>query len=88
MPRAQGGECTLQDFSYNLFPSSLLPYFPLACSTANASKADVDCGPTLMLTQRGIMCNALRAYSLLTSPPQINVTRQRDRGDRQRGSRP
>src|SRR5438477_9407411 len=53
----KGGECPLQDFSYQFGPDQSRMEFPRREFDGNGVKADVDFGPTLMLNRnRCILC--------------------------------
>jgi NADH-quinone oxidoreductase subunit G len=53
----KGGECPLQDFSYNYGPDESRMEFPRRVFDGEGVKGDVDFGPTLMLNrQRCILC--------------------------------
>ncbi|HVC21095.1 MAG TPA: 2Fe-2S iron-sulfur cluster-binding protein [Vicinamibacterales bacterium] len=54
----KGGECPLQDFSYNFGPGQSRMEFARRTFDGEGVKADVDFGPTLMLNRnRCIMCS-------------------------------
>src|SRR5665213_174327 len=75
----KGGECPLQDFSYNFGPAQSRTDFPRRVFDGEGVKGDVDFGPTLMLNrQRCIMCTrCVRFMRDVDSDAQINVI---DRG--------
>jgi NADH-quinone oxidoreductase subunit G len=53
----KGGECPLQDFSYNFGPRDSRMEFPRRTFDGEGVRADVDFGPTLMLNRnRCILC--------------------------------
>ena len=75
----KGGECPLQDFSYNFGPAQSRTDFPRRVFDGEGVKGDVDFGPTLMLNrQRCIMCTrCARFMREIDGDAQINVI---DRG--------
>jgi NADH-quinone oxidoreductase subunit G len=75
----KGGECPLQDFSYNFGPNESRMEFPRRVFDGEGVKADVDFGPTLMLNRnRCILCTrCVRFMREIDSDPQINIV---DRG--------
>ena len=75
----KGGECPLQDFSYNFGPAQSRADFPRRVFDGEGVKGDVDFGPTLMLNrQRCIMCTrCVRFMRDVDHDAQINVI---DRG--------
>jgi NADH-quinone oxidoreductase subunit G len=75
----KGGECPLQDFSYNFGPDASRMEFPRRVFDGEGVRGDVDFGPTLMLNrQRCIMCTRCKRFmSDVDGDAQINVI---DRG--------
>jgi NADH-quinone oxidoreductase subunit G len=75
----KGGECPLQDFSYNFGPSQSRTDFPRRVFDGEGVKGDVDFGPTLMLNrQRCILCTrCVRFMRDIDGDAQINII---DRG--------
>jgi len=75
----KGGECPLQDFSYQFGPDSSRMEFPRREFDGNGVKADVDFGPTLMLNRnRCILCTrCVRFMREVDGDAQINII---DRG--------
>src|SRR5882724_1337341 len=75
----KGGECPLQDFSYQFGPDLSRMEFPRREFDGNGVKADVDFGPTLMLNRnRCILCTrCVRFMRDIDSDAQINIV---DRG--------
>src|SRR5262245_16104800 len=75
----KGGECPLQDFSYNFGPAQSRTDFPRRVFDGEGVKGDVDFGPTLMLNrQRCILCTrCIRFMREVDGDAQINVI---DRG--------
>jgi NADH-quinone oxidoreductase subunit G len=75
----KGGECPLQDFSYQFGPDSSRMEFPRREFDGNGVKADVDFGPTLMLNRnRCILCTrCVRFMREVDGDAQINIV---DRG--------
>jgi NADH-quinone oxidoreductase subunit G len=75
----KGGECPLQDFSYNFGPAQSRTDFPRRVFDGEGVKGDVDFGPTLMLNrQRCILCTrCVRFMREVDGDAQINVI---DRG--------
>ena len=75
----KGGECPLQDFSYQFGPEQSRMEFPRREFDGNGVKADVDFGPTLMLNRnRCILCTrCVRFMRDIDSDAQINII---DRG--------
>ena len=76
----KGGECPLQDFSYQFGPDLSRMDFPRREFDGNGVKADVDFGPTLMLNRnRCILCTrCVRFMRDIDSDAQINII---DRGN-------
>ena len=76
----KGGECPLQDFSYQFGPDLSRMDFPRREFDGNGFKADVDFGPTLMLNRnRCILCTrCVRFMKDIDSDAQINII---DRGN-------
>jgi NADH-quinone oxidoreductase subunit G len=75
----KGGECPLQDFSYNFGPDASRMEFPRRVFDGEGVRGDVDFGPTLMLNrQRCIMCTRCKRFmSDVDGDAQINII---DRG--------
>jgi NADH-quinone oxidoreductase subunit G len=75
----KGGECPLQDFSYQFGPDSSRMEFPRREFDGDGVKADVDFGPTLMLNRnRCILCTrCVRFMRDVDGDAQINII---DRG--------
>ena len=75
----KGGECPLQDFSYQFGRDQSRMEFPRREFDGDGVKADVDFGPTLMLNRnRCILCTrCVRFMREVDSDPQINIV---DRG--------
>jgi NADH-quinone oxidoreductase subunit G len=75
----KGGECPLQDFSYNFGPNESRMGFARRVFDGEGVKADVDFGPTLMLNRnRCILCTrCVRFMREVDSDAQINIV---DRG--------
>ncbi len=75
----KGGECPLQDFSYEFGPDRSRMEFPRRTFDGEGVEADVDFGPTLMLNRnRCILCTrCIRFMRDVDSDAQIGVT---DRG--------
>jgi NADH-quinone oxidoreductase subunit G len=75
----KGGECPLQDFSYNFGPSGSRMEFARRTFDGDGVKADVDFGPTLMLNRnRCIMCTrCVRFMKDIDGDAQIGIV---DRG--------
>jgi len=75
----KGGECPLQDFSYNFGPAQSRTDFPRRVFDGEGVKGDVDFGPTLMLNrQRCILCTrCVRFMREIDGDAQINII---DRG--------
>jgi len=71
----KGGECPLQDFSYNFGPDASRMEFPRRVFDGEGVKGDVDFGPTLMLNrQRCIMCTrCVRFMETVEGDAQIGV---------------
>jgi NADH-quinone oxidoreductase subunit G len=71
----KGGECPLQDFSYNFGPDQSRMEFPRRTFDGEGVRADVDFGPTLMLNRnRCIMCTrCVRFMKEVEGDAQINV---------------
>src|SRR5262245_1892221 len=76
----KGGECPLQDFSYQFGPDASRMEFPRREFDGNGVKADVDFGPTLMLNRnRCILCTrCVRFMREIDGDAQINIV---DRGN-------
>ena len=75
----KGGECPLQDFSYNFGPNESRMEFPRRVFDGEGVRADVDFGPTLMLNRnRCILCTrCVRFMREVDTDAQINIV---DRG--------
>ena len=75
----KGGECPLQDFSYEFGPSRSRMEFPRRVFDGEGVRADVDFGPTLMLNRnRCILCTrCVRFMREIDGDAQINII---DRG--------
>jgi NADH-quinone oxidoreductase subunit G len=75
----KGGECPLQDFSYNFGPAESRTDFPRRVFDGEGVKGDIDFGPTLMLNrQRCILCTrCVRFMREVDGDAQINII---DRG--------
>ena len=75
----KGGECPLQDFSYEFGPSRSRMEFPRRVFDGEGVRADVDFGPTLMLNRnRCILCTrCVRFMRDIDGDAQIGIT---DRG--------
>ena len=75
----KGGECPLQDFSYEFGPDRSRMEFPRRTFDGEGVEADVDFGPTLMLNRnRCILCTrCIRFMRDVDGDAQIGVT---DRG--------
>jgi NADH-quinone oxidoreductase subunit G len=75
----KGGECPLQDFSYQFGPDTSRMEFPRREFDGDGVKADVDFGPTLMLNRnRCILCTrCVRFMREVDGDAQINII---DRG--------
>ena len=75
----KGGECPLQDFSYEFGPDRSRMEFPRRTFDGEGVEADVDFGPTLMLNRnRCILCTrCIRFMREVDGDAQIGVT---DRG--------
>ena len=75
----KGGECPLQDFSYQFGPANSRMDFPRRVFDGEGVKADVDFGPTLMLNRnRCILCTrCVRFMKEVDGDAQIGVI---DRG--------
>ena len=75
----KGGECPLQDFSYEFGPGRSRMEFPRRTFDGEGVEADVDFGPTLMLNRnRCILCTrCVRFLRDVDSDAQIGIT---DRG--------
>src|SRR5436190_3014727 len=75
----KGGDCPLQDFSYNFGPAQSRTDFPRRVFDGEGVKGDVDFGPTLMLNrQRCILCTrCVRFMRDIDGDAQINII---DRG--------
>src|SRR6187399_1298621 len=71
----KGGECPLQDFSYEFGPERSRMEFPRRVFDGDGVKADVDFGPTLMLNRnRCIMCTrCIRFMREIDGDAQIGV---------------
>jgi NADH-quinone oxidoreductase subunit G len=76
----KGGECPLQDFSYQFGRDGSRMEFPRREFDGNGVKADVDFGPTLMLNRnRCILCTrCVRFMREVDTDAQINII---DRGN-------
>ena len=76
----KGGECPLQDFSYQFGPDLSRMDFPRREFDGSGVKADVDFGPTLMLNRnRCILCTrCVRFMKDIDTDAQINII---DRGN-------
>jgi len=76
----KGGECPLQDFSYQFGPDASRMEFPRREFDGTGVKADVDFGPTLMLNRnRCILCTrCVRFMREVDGDAQINIV---DRGN-------
>jgi NADH-quinone oxidoreductase subunit G len=76
----KGGECPLQDFSYQFGPDQSRMDFPRREFDGSGVKADVDFGPTLMLNRnRCILCTrCVRFMRDIDNDAQINII---DRGN-------
>ncbi len=76
----KGGECPLQDFSYQFGPDASRMEFPRREFDGNGVRADVDFGPTLMLNRnRCILCTrCVRFMREIDGDAQINIV---DRGN-------
>ena len=76
----KGGECPLQDFSYQFGPDASRMEFPRRTFDGEGAKADVDFGPTLMLNRnRCILCTrCVRFMRDVEGDAQINII---DRGN-------
>jgi NADH-quinone oxidoreductase subunit G len=77
----KGGECPLQDYSYEFGPAASRMTFPRRTFDGDGVAADVDFGPTLLLNRnRCIMCTrCVRFMKVVDTDAQIGVV---DRGDR------
>src|SRR5204863_4628748 len=75
----KGGECPLQDFSYNYGPAESRTDFPRRVFDGDGVSGDVDFGPTLMLNrQRCILCTrCVPCMRDVDADAQINII---DRG--------
>src|SRR3954462_12601119 len=75
----KGGECPLQDFSYQFGPDQSRMEFPRRIFDGEGVRGDVDFGPTLMLNrQRCILCTrCVRFMRDIDADAQINII---DRG--------
>ena len=75
----KGGECPLQDFSYEFGPGRSRMEFPRRIFDGEGVEADVDFGPTLMLNRnRCILCTrCIRFMRDIDGDAQIGIT---DRG--------
>ena len=75
----KGGECPLQDFSYEFGPDRSRMEFPRRVFDGEGVEADVDFGPTLMLNRnRCILCTrCIRFMRDIDGDAQIGIT---DRG--------
>ena len=71
----KGGECPLQDFSYEFGPDRSRMEFPRRVFDGDGVKADVDFGPTLMLNRnRCILCTrCIRFMQEVDGDAQIGV---------------
>jgi NADH-quinone oxidoreductase subunit G len=76
----KGGECPLQDFSYEFGPAASRMDFPRRVFDGEGVKADVDFGPTLMLNRnRCILCTrCVRFMREVGGDAQIGIV---DRGN-------
>jgi NADH-quinone oxidoreductase subunit G len=76
----KGGECPLQDFSYEFGPARSRMDFPRRTFDGEGVKADVDFGPTLMLNRnRCILCTrCVRFMREIEGDAQISIC---DRGN-------
>jgi len=76
----KGGECPLQDFSYNFGPAASRTDFPRRVFDGEGVRGDVDFGPTLMLNRnRCILCTRCSRFMReIDGDAQINVI---DRGN-------
>jgi len=76
----KGGECPLQDFSYNFGPAESRTDFPRRVFDGEGVRGDVDFGPTLMLNRnRCILCTRCSRFMReVDGDAQINVI---DRGN-------
>src|SRR5882757_4791263 len=76
----KGGECPLQDFSYQFGPDQSRMEFPRREFDGTGVKADVDFGPTLMLNRnRCILCTRCSRFMReIDGDAQINII---DRGN-------
>ena len=72
----KGGECPLQDFSYNYGPERSRMSFERRTFDGEGVKADVDFGPTLMLNRnRCILCTrCVRFMKEIDGDAQIGIT--------------
>jgi len=75
----KGGECPLQDFSFNFGPAESRMDFPRRVFDGEGARADVDFGPTLMLNRnRCILCTrCVRFMREVDGDAQIGIV---DRG--------
>src|SRR3954467_15571860 len=71
----KGGECPLQDFSYQFGPDQSRMDFPRREFDGNGVRGDVDFGPTLMLNRnRCILCTrCVRFMKDIDTDAQINI---------------
>jgi NADH-quinone oxidoreductase subunit G len=76
----KGGECPLQDFSYEFGPAASRMDFPRRVFDGEGVKGDVDFGPTLLLNRnRCILCNrCVRFMKHVDGDAQISI---QDRGN-------
>ena len=76
----KGGECPLQDFSYDFGPGRSRMEFPRRVFDGEGAQADIDFGPTLMLNRnRCILCTrCIRFMREVDGDAQIGVA---DRGN-------
>ncbi len=76
----KGGECPLQDFSYEFGPAASRMDFPRRVFDGEGVKGDVDFGPTLLLNRnRCILCNrCVRFMRQVDGDAQISI---QDRGN-------
>jgi NADH-quinone oxidoreductase subunit G len=76
----KGGECPLQDFSYNFGPAESRTDFPRRVFDGEGVRGDVDFGPTLMLNRnRCILCTRCSRFMReVDGDAQINII---DRGN-------
>ena len=74
----KGGECPLQDFSYEFGPDRSRMEFPRRVFDGEGVKADVDFGPTLMLNRnRCILCTrCIRFMQEVDGDAQIGIAQR------------